>query len=129
MIDWDAKTITLMDKHYQEILNPSVNLIYFCRHFEEIYTMAMNEEVLIPDIFNDIMYYTSNGINARYKVLYSPKREEEITEKLLPQRMKQRAKRQEAHNKGLNYYYAFMVEEVEDFVKRYPFWKDLIRKY
>lgn len=43
--------------------------------------------------------------------------------------MKQRAKRQEAHNKGLDYYYAFMMGEVEDFVKRYPFWKDLIRKY
>ena len=59
MIDWDTKTITLMDKHYQEILKPSVNLIYFCRHFEEIYTMAMNEEVLIPDIFNDIMFAVS----------------------------------------------------------------------
>lgn len=128
MIDWDVKTITLMDKHYQEILNPSVNLIYFCRHFEDIYTMTMNEEVLLPDIFNDITYYTSNGINARYKVLYFPKREEEITEKLLPQRMKQRAKRQEAHNQGLDKYYAFMMKEVEDFVKRYPFWKDLIRE-
>lgn len=128
MIDWDAKTITLMDKHYQEILNPSVNLIYFCRHFEEIYTMAMNEEVLIPDIFNDIMYYTSNGINARYKVLYSLKKEEEISEKLLPQRMKQRAKRQKAHNNGLDEYYDFMMKEVEEFVKKYPFWKELIRR-
>lgn len=118
-----------MDKHYQEILYPSVNLIYFCRHFEEIYTMTMNEEVLLPDIFHDVMFYTLNGINARYKVLYSPKKEEEITEKLLPQRMKQRANRQEAHNNGLDSYYSFMMGEIEEFVKRYPFWKDLIRKH
>ena len=41
--------------------------------------------------------------------------------------MKQIAKRQEAHHQGLDEYYAFMMKEVEDFVKRYPFWKDLIR--
>jgi asparagine synthetase A len=128
MIDWDVKNITMMDKHYKEILHPSVNLIYFCRHFEEIYTMTMNEEVLLPDIFNDIMFYTSNGINARYKVLYSPKKEEEISEKLLPQRMKQRAKRQKAHNNGLDEYYDFMMKEVEEFVKKYLFWKELIRR-
>ncbi len=128
MIDWDAKEITMIDKHYQEILDPSVNLIYFCHHFEEIYTMTMNDEILMPDIFNDITYYTSNGINARYKILISPKKEEEVQQKLLPHRMKQRAKRQEAHNKGLKDYYDFMIKEVEEFIKIYPFWKELLRK-
>ena len=88
----------------------------------------MNEEVLIPNIFNDITYYTSNGINARYKVLYSPTKEEKIAERLLPQRKEQIAKRQEAHNQGLDEYYDFLMKEVEEFVKRYPFWKDLIRE-
>ncbi len=128
MIDWDAREIIKLDEHYMEILNPSVNLVYFCKHFEEIYTLTMNEEVLLPDIFNDITYYTLNGINARYKILYSPKKEEEIAEKLAPEREKQRIKRQEAYNKGLTEYYDFMVEEVQGFVKKYPFWKDLIRK-
>lgn len=128
MIDWNAREITLMDKHYQEILNPSVNLIYFCRHFEEIYSMTIDDEILLPDIFNDITYYTSNGINARYKVLIHPKKEEETLEKLLPERMKQRAKRQEAHNKGLEEYYDFMIGEVEEFIRIYPFWKELLRR-
>lgn len=126
MIDWDFVEIKKMDEHYKEILNPSVNLIYFCHHFNEIIRICMDEEVLLPDIFNDITYYTINGVNARYKVLLV--NEEEITEKLLPQRMKQRAQRQKAHYNGINEYYKFMMREVEEFVEKYPFWKDLIRK-
>ncbi len=126
MIDWDYTEIEKIDKHYKEILNPSVNLIYFCNHYEEIIRISMAEEVLLPDIFNDITYYTINGVNARYKVLVVD--EENISEKLLPQRMKQRAQRQKAHNMGINEYYQFMIKEVEEFVEKYPFWKDLIRR-
>ena len=122
------KEIEKIEKHYQEILSPSVNLTYFCRHFEDIYRMAMDEEVLIPDIFNDITYYTINGINARYKLLFFPKFEEETTEKLLAKRMRQRAERQEARNKGLENYYEFMINEVIEFVERYPFWNVLLKK-
>lgn len=89
--------------------------------------MTISDEVLLPDIFNDITYYTINGVNARYKVLVSTKDNEDIAEKLLPERMKQRARRQEAHNKGLDEYYEFMMNEVIEFVEKYPFWKQLIR--
>ena len=126
MIDWDFIEIEKIDKHYKEILNPSVNLKYFCNHYEEIIRISMAEEVLLPDIFNDITYYTLNGINARYKVLLV--NEEEVTEKLVPQRMKQRAQRQEARYKGIGEYYKFMMREEIEFVEKYPFWKDLIRK-
>lgn len=125
-MDWDFIEIEKIDKHFKEILNPSINLIYFCNHYEEIIQICMDDEVLLPDIFNDITYYTLNGINARYKVLLV--NEEEVTGKLLPQRMKQRAQRQEAHNKGIDEYYKFIMGEVLEFVEKYPFWKDLIRK-
>lgn len=128
MIDWDMKLIEKIDQHYNEIISPSVNLIYFCRHFEEIYRMTLDDEVLIPDIFNDITFYTYNGINAKYKMLFFAKHEEQTTEKLLAKRMEQRAKRQEARQKGLDEYYSFMIEEVQDFIKKYPFWNNLLRK-
>lgn len=126
MIDWDMKEILEIDKHYKKVLNPSVNLIYFCRHFEEIYRMTANEKEIIPDIFNDITYYTFNGVNARYKLLFGAEEDKEISEVLLIKRMKQRAKRQEARNKGLDEYYDFMIKEVEEFVVKYPFWKELL---
>lgn len=127
MIDWDVYEIEQIDNHFRKILHPSVNILFFCKNFEQIYYMALNDEVLLPDIFNDITFYTLNGINAKYKILFSPN-EEEIIERLLPQRMRQRARRQEAHNKGLKEYYEFMMEEVMEFVEKYPFWKELIRE-
>lgn len=42
--------------------------------------------------------------------------------------MKQRANRQYARNNGIDEYYKFIVEEVEDFIEKYPFWKELLRK-
>lgn len=127
MIDWDTKAIEKIEKHYQKILKPSINFNYFCRHFEEIYRMSTNEGVLIPDIFNDITYYTFNGVNARYKLLFGAEEDKEITEKLLVKRMKQRAQRQEARNNGLDEYYKFIIKEIEDFIKIYPFWKELLK--
>ena len=127
MIDWDLYEIEKIDRHFRQMLHPSVNLLFFCRNFEQIYPMTISDEVLLPDIFNDITYYTINGVNARYKVLISTKDNEDIAEKLLPERMKQRARRQEAHNKGLDEYYEFMMNEVIEFVEKYPFWKQLIR--
>lgn len=126
MIDWDVDEIERMDEHYSKVMNPSVNFKYFCRHFEEIYRMSLEDEVLMPDIFNDITFYTFNGVNARYKLL-TTSNNDDVTEKLVPQRMKQRAQRQEAHNRGVEAYYEFVIREVEEFVERYPFWKELLR--
>jgi len=41
--------------------------------------------------------------------------------------MKQRAQRQEARNNGLDEYYNFIIKEIEDFIKIYPFWKELLK--
>ena len=128
MIDWDMEEIEKIDKHYRKILHPSVNLEYFCIHFEEIYRMAVEEEVLIPDIFNDITYYTYNGVNARYKLLFSADYEDDIAERMVEKRMFQRANRQASRNRGLQEYYDFMIEEVKNFVEKYPFWSPLLRE-
>lgn len=127
MIDWDIKEIEKIEQHYKKTLNPSLNLTYFCRHFEEIYRLLTDEEELLPDILNDITYYTFNGINAKYKVLISADKDKQQTEKLLARRMKQRAQRQEARNKGLTEYHNFIINEVEEFIKKYPYWKELLR--
>lgn len=128
MIDWDFDEIDKIDKHYRKVLKPGINFNYFCRHFEEIYRMSIDDELLIPDIFNDITYYTFNGINAKDKLLFVADKEKEVTEKLLAKRMAQRAQRQESRNRGMEYYYQFITGEVEEFVKKYPFWKELLRK-
>ncbi|MBR0471918.1 MAG: hypothetical protein IJI98_04390 [Methanosphaera sp.] len=127
MIDWDIKEIEKIEQHYKKTLNPSLNLTYFCRHFEEIYRLLTDEEELLPDILNDITYYTFNGINAKYKVLISVDKDKQQTEKLLARRMKQKAQRQEARNKGLTEYHNFIINEVEEFIKKYPYWKELLR--
>ncbi|WP_323735554.1 hypothetical protein PXD04_06550 [Methanosphaera sp. ISO3-F5] len=127
MIDWDIKEIEKIEQHYKKTLNPSLNLTYFCRHFEEIYRLLTDEEELLPDILNDITYYTINGINAKYKVLISADTDKQQTEKLLARRMKQRAQRQEARNKGLTEYHKFIIKEVAEFIKKYPYWKELLR--
>ena len=127
MIDWDIKEIEKIEQHYKKTLNPSLNLTYFCRHFEEIYRLLTDEEELLPDILNDITYYTINGINAKYKVLISADTDKQQTEKLLARRMKQRAQRQEARNKGLTEYHNFIIKEVAEFIKKYPYWKELLR--
>lgn len=126
MIDWDIKELEKIEKHYKTILNPSINITYFCRHFEEIYILITNEEELLPDILNDLTYYTINGINAKHKILFGADIDKEVTEKLVNKRMKQIAHRQEAREEGLTEYYNFMTREVEDFVSKYPFWKELL---
>jgi hypothetical protein len=128
MIDWDAAEIKMIDKHYREVLEPSIDFIYFCQHFEEMYKVTTSDGVLLPDILNDITFYTLNGINAKYKILVFTKDDEELTEKLTSKRMEQRAKRQEAHSKGLTEYHEFILGEVKDFVEKYPFWNRLLRQ-
>lgn len=128
MIDWDLTTIKKIDEHYQNVLNPSIDFIYFTRHFEEIYRLSLDEEELIPDILNDITYYTFNGVNAKYKLLFLSDNDMELSDRMLAKRMKQRANRQYARNNGIDEYYKFIVEEVEDFIEKYPFWKELLRK-
>ena len=70
MIDWDAAEIKMIDKHYREVLEPSIDFIYFCQHFEEMYKVTTSDGVLLPDILNDITFYTLNGINAKYKTFF-----------------------------------------------------------
>lgn len=126
MIDWDIRELEKIEKHYKTILNPSINITYFCRHFEEIFVLLTSEEELLPDILNDLTFYTLNGVNAKYKILIAAERDKEVTEKLLIKRMKQRADRQKARNKGLSDYYNFIISEIEEFIEKYPFWKDLL---
>ena len=128
MIDWDFNEIDKIDKHYRKVLKPAINFNYFCRHFEEIYLMSIDDELIIPDIFNDITYYTFNGINAKDKLLFAADKEKKVTEKLLSKRMAQKARRQASRNMGMESYYKFITGEVEAFVKKYPFWKELLRK-
>ncbi|RAP53440.1 MAG: hypothetical protein BZ138_00915 [Methanosphaera sp. rholeuAM270] len=127
MIDWDKKSIERIDRHYREVLYPSINFTYFCRHFEEIYKVLLNEEEILPDILNDITFYTFNGINARYKILVNADEDKKNAEKLLSKITEQKLKRQEARNRGLSEYHSFIIREVEDFIEKYPFWKEMLR--
>ncbi|RAP54465.1 MAG: hypothetical protein BZ137_02215 [Methanosphaera sp. rholeuAM130] len=126
MIDWNYDLIRTINEHYNKILNPSVDLIYFIRNFEEIYRMSISDEVLLPDIFQDVMLYTFNGINAKNKIILSENEEFIINNVLEQKRVVQQQKRQEAYEKDLDSYYKFIIDEVIEFVERYPFWSQLI---
>ncbi|MDO5826181.1 MAG: hypothetical protein Q4Q22_07360 [Methanosphaera sp.] len=126
MIDWNYDLIRTINEHYNKILNPSVDLIYFIRNFEEIYRMSISDEILLPDIFQDVMLYTFNGINAKNKIILSENEEFIINNVLEQKRVVQQQKRQEAYEKDLDSYYKFIIDEVIEFVERYPFWSQLI---
>lgn len=126
MIDWNYDLIRTINEHYNKILNPSVDLIYFIRNFEEIYRMSISDEVLLPDIFQDVMLYTFNGINAKNKIILSENEEFIINNVLEQKRVVQQQKRQEAYEKDLDSYYKFIIDEVIEFVEIYPFWSQLI---
>lgn len=126
MIDWNYDLIRTINNHYNRILNPSVDLFYFIRNFEEIYRMSISDEVLLPDIFHDVMLYTLNGVNAKNKIIISEE-EQFILETVLEQRrVIQQENRQKAYEEGLDAYYKFIVDEVIEFVEAYPFWNQLI---
>ncbi|AWX32170.1 hypothetical protein [Methanosphaera sp. BMS] len=126
MIDWNYDLIRTINNHYNRILNPSVDLFYFIRNFEEIYRMSISDEVLLPDIFHDVMLYTLNNVNARNKIIISEE-EQFILDNILEQkRVIQQEKRQKAYEEGLDAYYKFIVDEVIEFVELYPFWSQLI---
>lgn len=126
MIDWNYDLIRTINNHYNRILNPSVDLFYFIRNFEEIYRMSISDEVLLPDIFHDVMLYTLNNVNARNKIIISEE-EQFILDNILEQkRVIQQENRQKAYEKGLDAYYKFIVDEVIEFVELYPFWSQLI---
>ena len=126
MIDWNYDLIRTINDHYKSIMNPSVDLMYFIRNFEEIYHMSLSDKVLLPDIFHDVMCYTLNGVNARHKILLTAE-EEMIWENYLEEKRNvQLKKRHDAYDRGVDDYYKFMVNEVLAFVERYPFWDKLI---
>lgn len=126
MIDWNYNLIQSINKHYDIILDPSVDLMYFIKNFEEIYRMSISDEVLLPDIFQDVMSYTFNGINARHKLVLSEEENFKLDTVLAEKRVIQQAKRHEAYDKGLDDYYDFIIGEVIEFVEIYPFWSQLV---
>lgn len=126
MIDWNYNLIQTINDHYNTILNPGINLNYFIRNFEQIYRTSIADEVILPDIFQDVMCYTFNGINAKDKLILSSKEEEILDSILIDKRLEQTAKRQEAIEKSMDEYYKFMIEEVLEFVDKYPYWSELI---
>ncbi|MBO7718980.1 MAG: hypothetical protein J6S29_02390 [Methanosphaera sp.] len=126
MIDWNYNLIRTINDHYNRILNPSINLIYFIRNFEEIYRMSISDEILLPDIFQDVMMYTLNDVNARNKILLSEEEQFKLDTVLDQKRIIQQENRQKAYEEGLDAYYKFIVDEVIEFVEVYPFWNQLI---
>lgn len=126
MIDWNYNLIRTINDHYNRILNPSINLIYFIRNFEEIYRMSISDEILLPDIFQDVMMYTLNDVNARNKILLSKEEQFKLDTVLDQKRIVQQENRQKAYEEGLDAYYKFIVDEVIEFVEVYPFWNQLI---
>lgn len=126
MIDWNYDLIRTINNHYNRILNPSVDLFYFIRNFEEIYRMSISDEVLLPDIFHDVMLYTLNNVNARNKIIISEEEQFILDNVLEQKRVIQQENRQKAYEEGLDAYYKFIVDEVIEFVELYPFWSQLI---
>ncbi|MBQ6444345.1 MAG: hypothetical protein IJJ11_06680 [Methanosphaera sp.] len=126
MIDWNYDLIRTINNHYNIILNPSVDLFYFIRNFEEIYRMSISDEVLLPDIFHDVMLYTLNNVNARNKIIISEEEQFILDNVLEQKRVIQQENRQKAYEEGLDAYYKFIVDEVIEFVELYPFWSQLI---
>ena len=117
MIDWNYDLIRTINNHYNRILNPSVDLFYFIRNFEEIYRMSISDEVLLPDIFHDVMLYTLNNVNARNKIIISEEEQFILDNVLEQKRVIQQENRQKAYEKGLDTYYKFIVDEVIEFVE------------
>ena len=126
MIDWNYNLIQTINNHYNNILNPSVNLTYFIKNFEQIYRMSISDEEILPDVFQDVMCYTFNGVNARHKIILSSEEEFIVDTILAQKRAIQQKNRHDAYEKGLDSYYKFLIDEVVEFVNRYPFWNELI---
>ena len=125
MIDWDYKEIERIEDHYNKIFPEKINLKYFTSHFEEIYKITIQDKEILPDLLDNITYYTLNGINAKHKILLHPI-DEEIKLDLFKKRTIQRIKRRKALEKDLNKLYQFQVEEIKEFTINYPQWKQLI---
>ena len=126
MIDWNYDLIRTINEHYNKILNPSVDLMFFIRNFEAIYRMSISDNIILPDIFQDVMCYTQNGINAKHKILLSKEEEFTLENIIEPQRDVQLHNRHEAYDKSLDEYYDFIIKEVVEFVDKYPHWNKLI---
>ncbi|WP_455645646.1 hypothetical protein [Methanosphaera sp.] len=126
MIDWDINMIKQVDEHYNSIFNPQVNFFYFAKRFEAIYNLVTSDGEILPDLFNDITYYTINGINAKYKVLVPIS--DEVRDEILAKRVVQKANREKALNEGIESYYDFLFDDIMKFIKLYPEWKLLLLK-
>ena len=88
--------------------------------------MSISDEILLPDIFQDVMMYTLNDVNARNKILLSKEEQFKLDTVLDQKRIVQQENRQKAYEEGLDAYYKFIVDEVIEFVEVYPFWNQLI---
>ena len=88
--------------------------------------MSISDEILLPDIFQDVMMYTLNDVNARNKILLSEEEQFKLDTVLDQKRIIQQENRQKAYEEGLDAYYKFIVDEVIEFVEVYPFWNQLI---
>lgn len=124
MIDWDEKTIEQIDLHYRKILSPSINFKYFCRYFEQIYPIITDNDEILPDILNDITFYTLNGINAKDKII-TPLPTKDKEEKIYNKIKKQKNHRHMAMTRGISEYYQFIQDELDEFVKKHPYWKEI----
>lgn len=127
MMDWDYDEIEKIQNHYNKLFPVKLNLFFFIQHYEDMYKYTLNDMNILPDLLDNISYYTKNGVCAKHKILLHPK-DEEKAEKLFIKRHKQREKRSKSLEKGLMNLYLFQIREIEDFIKLYPQWKDLISK-
>ncbi|OED29629.1 hypothetical protein [Methanosphaera sp. WGK6] len=118
MIDWDVKMIKLVDEYYNSIFNQKIDFIYFVNHFEPIYRSITYDGNILPDLFNDITYYTVNGVNAKYKVLVPVS--DDIWEDILAKRVVQKSYREKAWNSSLDDYYDFLLDEIIELIRVYP---------
>lgn len=127
MIDWDYKEIEKIEKHYNQIFPVKLNLSFFMMHYEEIYRITCSDMNILPDLLDNIAYYTSNGVNAKHKIILHQKDEEKI-EKLYVKRFEQRERKALELSKGLSNLYEFQINEIRDFIKIYPQWKNLMQE-
>lgn len=125
MIDWNIKEILNIQDHYNEIFTQNLDLIYFVKHFEEIYRWIYDDVVILPDLLNDITYYTVNGVNAKDKMIFNIDDDKIISEKLMNKKLKQKQLRHDAINRGLKDYYNFLNNELVNFIEKYPQWKQI----
>lgn len=129
MIDWDIDSIKKVESHYNNIFNPKLDLIYFTKTFESMYRFITNEGEVLPDLLNDLTYYTKDGINAKYKLIMPTIDDDKTKSELARHRLKQKIFRKEALEKSVDSYFNYLLEDIEEFTDKYPQYQNILRQW